>query len=236
MPATYDARRRRATPRSVADAPSRPRSERAPYRRLFTVCSPASGIGWSRADQPALARSAGAVVADLAGGCLPGREPYLLWPRLLAWRAAGRVSVLRCGEGDQAWCRVLVGREVWRDDGARPRGLVRPRGRVLGARPGLGAGCGLVPAGGPGPVQDHRDGGGRDRGGDGDEGDLPAGHAADDDGLHRGGGATVPPPTGGMGRANAAGAARRRPAARRPGRPGRRPGGGWDGMGGCGSW
>src|SRR5487761_418361 len=34
MPATYAARRRRATPRSVADAPSRPRAEHAPNRRL----------------------------------------------------------------------------------------------------------------------------------------------------------------------------------------------------------
>ena len=36
MPATYDARRNRATTRSVADAPSRPLPERAPYRRIFT--------------------------------------------------------------------------------------------------------------------------------------------------------------------------------------------------------
>src|SRR5215831_3919059 len=44
----------------------------------------------------------------------------------------------------------------------------------------------MVPAGGPGPVQDYRDGGGQDRGAYGDEGDLPAGHAAGDDDLRRG--------------------------------------------------
>jgi len=31
-----------------------------------------------------------------------------MWQRQLAWRAAGRVSVLRCGPGEQAWCMVLV--------------------------------------------------------------------------------------------------------------------------------
>jgi hypothetical protein len=37
VPATYAARRRRATPRFVADVPSRPRPEGAPYRRLFAL-------------------------------------------------------------------------------------------------------------------------------------------------------------------------------------------------------
>jgi hypothetical protein len=39
----------------------------------------------------------------------------------------------------------------------------------------------LVPAGCAGPVEDHRCGGGEDGGCGGDEGDLPAGHAAGDD-------------------------------------------------------
>ena len=44
----------------------------------------------------------------------------------------------------------------------------------------------MAPAGGPGPVQEHRNGGGHDRGAYGDEGDLPAGHAAGDNDLHGG--------------------------------------------------
>ena len=72
-------------------------------------------------------------VAGLAGGCLPGREPHLMWQRQMAWRAAGRVGVLRCGEGDQAWWMVLVAAgRVGRDDGARPRGL------TAATRPGMG--------------------------------------------------------------------------------------------------
>jgi hypothetical protein len=68
------------------------------------------------------------------------------------------------------------GRVVW----------VGSRGRALGCQHGLGARRGLVAAGCAGSVEKHRDGGGHDRGSYGDEGDLPAGHAAHDDGLHRG--------------------------------------------------
>jgi tetratricopeptide (TPR) repeat protein/transcriptional regulator with XRE-family HTH domain len=109
------------------------------------------------------------------------------------------------------------------------------RGRALGCRGGLGAGCGLVPTVRPGPVQEHRHGGGHDRGAYGDEDDLPAGHAAGDDDLHGGQwchGPVAAAPGGGTGRANAAGAATaaasravasaaRMPATRRRGRNGR---------------
>lgn len=40
-----------------------------------------------------------------------------------------------------------------------------------------------MPSVGPGPVEEHGQGGGQDRGCGRDEGDLPAGHAADDDGV-----------------------------------------------------
>ena len=152
-------------------------------------------------------------------------------------RQAG-VSVLRAGEGDRAWCMVLVPAGGWGGMTAPGRvAWVALRGRALGCRHGSGAGCGLVPAGGPGPVQEHRDGGGHDRGGHGDEGDLPAGHAAGDDGLHRGRRRPVAAAHG-RGRAGRTrpGPRRWRPAGRWPVRPGRRPGGGWGGMGGCGSW
>jgi hypothetical protein len=48
------------------------------------------------------------------------------------------------------------------------------------------AGCGLVPPGCPGPVEDDCPGGGEDGGGSREEGDLPAGHATGDDGVCRG--------------------------------------------------
>jgi len=60
-----------------------------------------------RADRPVLARSAGAVVAGLVGRVFP-------WPEDRIWcgKAPGRgvqtgMSV-RLGEGDRAWCKVLV--------------------------------------------------------------------------------------------------------------------------------
>ena len=116
---------------------------------------------------------------------------------------------------------------------------VSSRGRALGVGHRSGAGRGLVPAGGPGPVQEHRDGGGHDRGGHGDEGDLPAGHAADDDGVHLGrwpAPVRRSPPGGGTGRANAAGAAAVA-ASRAPASAARMRGQAADGgMGGCGSW
>ena len=86
-------------------------------------------------------------------------------------------------------------------------------------RHGSGGGRGRVPAGCAGPVEDHRCGGREDRGCGGDEGDLPAGHAAGDDGVDLGRGWGVPgtvgargcraAPTGPMpaGAARAAGAA-----------------------------
>jgi len=55
-----------------------------------------------------------------------------------------------------------------------------PFGWAMGAQPESCAGRGQVPPGGPGPVRDHGHGGGEDGGTDCDEGDLPAGHAADD--------------------------------------------------------
>jgi hypothetical protein len=135
--------------------------------RLFTVCGAASGIVWSRADQPALAGSAGAVVAGLPGGCFPGWRTRICcgdgsWP----WRAAGRRGerAALCGKGDRAWCVVLVARE---GGGVTAPGRVAwagLRGRALGCRRRLGTRGGLVPAGGPGPVEQHRDGGGHDRG------------------------------------------------------------------------
>jgi len=82
------------------------------------------------------------------------------------------------------------------------------RGWALGCRGGLGAGCRLVPAGGPSTVQEHRHGGGHDRGGGGDDGDLPAGHATMLTVCTGGGGPVASRPGArGTGLAKAAGAA-----------------------------
>jgi hypothetical protein len=148
------------------------------------------------------------------------------------------VRVLRWGKvtGPGAWCWLRPGGGAeWRRPAAWPGWALR--GRALGCQRGLGRWGGLVPAGGAGPVEEHGRGGGQDRGVSRDEGDLPAGHAARDDGLHRGRWrGPVAASQGGREGRTRPGPLRRRPAGRRLGRPGRRPGGGWAGMGGCGSW
>ena len=54
---------------------------------------------------------------------------------------------------------------------------------LLAGMDGSGGRGDRLTAGGARPVQQHRCGGGEQRGSDGDQGDLPAGHAADDDGA-----------------------------------------------------
>ena len=49
---------------------------------------------------------------------------------------------------------------------------------------GSGARGGRVAPGGAGAVEQHSGGGREQRGADGDQGDLPAGHADGDDGVH----------------------------------------------------
>ena len=120
----------------------------------------------------------------------PGRRPCQgIRERVPCREVHARVSSVSCAQ--HGW--PVAPAAVCSPEGCRGiAGMSWPRGcDWLPRDHGLGVACSggrccQAPPGCPCPVQDHRHGGGDDRGRDGDEHDLPAGHAAGDDGVHLG--------------------------------------------------
>ena len=142
MPATYADFRGRATPRSVVDAPHRPRAQRAPYRRVGSSQAAGSGTGEMRSEAP-----------DLCTSCSPSwrcacalrpcrTSPYL---RLTGrWFRTGPVAdslARHWTMPGSRWCRLIEGTS--RGSAARVRSTSPPcpsRSIMRVAAPGREAG------------------------------------------------------------------------------------------------